>query len=57
MKGINKCITYNELCAYKMSDLRNILKSMYYFEPVKTKKNAIEIIITLQSVEAKPYFR
>ena len=49
--------TYNELYAYKMSDLRNILKSMYYFEPVKTKKNAIEIIITLQSVEAKPYFR
>lgn len=47
-----------ELKEFKMKELRNILKNQYIMlEPVRTKAEAIQIILRLQNTEATPYFK
>ena len=47
-----------ELKELKMKELRNILKNQYIMlEPVRTKTEAIQIILRLQNTEATPYFK
>lgn len=60
-KGEHKMTTtYTEieLKELKMKELRNILKKQYIMlEPVRTKTEAIQIILGLQNTEATPYFK
>lgn len=48
-----------ELKELNMKELRNILKKKQYImlEPVRTKAEAIQIILRLQNTEATPYFK
>lgn len=49
--------TESNLKELKMKELRNILRNEYIMlEPVRTKAEAIRIILNLQNTECTPYF-